>query len=132
MLHEAVPKSTLAGFLVNPTNPYADSDTSDAQAAASALGGRLLVVKAATEKRHRDGLRHIGPTTGRLASRCPRFVLQQSQISNRCARSPPANARALPLARGHDRRRAYELWARHCRWISSRWGLCVPNPTVPQ
>ena len=33
LLHEAVPKATVSGFLVNPTNPYADSDTSDAQAA---------------------------------------------------------------------------------------------------
>ena len=49
LLHEAVPKATVSGFLVNPTNPYADSDTSDAQAAAGALGKTLLVVKADSE-----------------------------------------------------------------------------------
>ena len=49
LLHEAVPGGAVIGFLVNPTNPYADLDVRDAQAAADALGQKLIVVKAAAE-----------------------------------------------------------------------------------
>lgn len=49
LLHELVPKSDAVAFLVNPTNAVAALDTSDVQAAADALGKKLIVVKAATE-----------------------------------------------------------------------------------
>ena len=49
LLHELVPKADAAAFLVNPNNAVAGLDTSDVQAAASALGMKLIVVKAATE-----------------------------------------------------------------------------------
>jgi putative ABC transport system substrate-binding protein len=49
VLHEAVPRTEVIGFLVNPTNPRAESETRDAQAAAAALGQKLLVVKAHTD-----------------------------------------------------------------------------------
>jgi putative tryptophan/tyrosine transport system substrate-binding protein len=49
LLHEAVPSGTVIGFLVNPTNPYTDFDMRDAQAAADALGLKLIVVRAAAE-----------------------------------------------------------------------------------
>jgi putative ABC transport system substrate-binding protein len=49
ILHEAVPKATLIGFLVNPSNSNAASDTSDVQAAASVLGSKLTVVQASTD-----------------------------------------------------------------------------------
>jgi putative tryptophan/tyrosine transport system substrate-binding protein len=48
VLHATVP-ADLIGFLVNPTNPNAESDTRDAQAAANALGQKLVVVKGSTE-----------------------------------------------------------------------------------
>jgi putative ABC transport system substrate-binding protein len=46
MLHEAVPKATVIGLLVNPTNPTAVSDTREAQDAARKLGLELHVVGA--------------------------------------------------------------------------------------
>jgi putative tryptophan/tyrosine transport system substrate-binding protein len=49
LLHKLVPTATTIGVLVNPTNPDAKSETSDVQAAASALGNRLLVVNATAE-----------------------------------------------------------------------------------
>ena len=49
VLHETVPKTASIGFLVNPVNPNAVSDTRDVQAAASALGRKLSVVQARTD-----------------------------------------------------------------------------------
>jgi putative ABC transport system substrate-binding protein len=49
VLHESVPQAKLIGVLVNPTNPNAESDTRDVQAAANVLGQDLLVVKGSSE-----------------------------------------------------------------------------------
>jgi putative ABC transport system substrate-binding protein len=49
VLHELMPKAPLIGFLVNRTNPNAESDARDVQAAAETLGHKLLVVDASTE-----------------------------------------------------------------------------------
>jgi len=49
MLHEAVPTAALIGFLVNPSNSNAESDTDDVRAAARALGAKLTIVPARTE-----------------------------------------------------------------------------------
>jgi putative tryptophan/tyrosine transport system substrate-binding protein len=46
MLHEIAPKAASIGFLVNPENSNAGSDTSVAQTAAQVLGRKLLVVQA--------------------------------------------------------------------------------------
>jgi putative tryptophan/tyrosine transport system substrate-binding protein len=43
------PRASTIGMLVNPTNPDAEIETKDAQAAAQELGRKLLVVKASTE-----------------------------------------------------------------------------------
>jgi putative tryptophan/tyrosine transport system substrate-binding protein len=49
MLHQTVPNPTLIGFLVNPTNSNAASDTNDVQAAANVLGSKLIVVQASAD-----------------------------------------------------------------------------------
>ena len=49
LLRELVPKANAIAFLVNPNNAVAELDTSDAQAAAAALGQKLIVVKAGSE-----------------------------------------------------------------------------------
>jgi len=46
ILHETVPGAALIGFFVNSTNPNADTDTRNVQAAAVSIGQRLLVVQA--------------------------------------------------------------------------------------
>jgi putative ABC transport system substrate-binding protein len=49
LLNEAVPPPALIGFLVNPVNPNAETDTKEVQEAAQVLGRDLLVVKASSE-----------------------------------------------------------------------------------
>jgi putative tryptophan/tyrosine transport system substrate-binding protein len=49
LLREVVPKVDLVGFLVNPANSNAESDTADAQVAAHALDRTLIVVGASTD-----------------------------------------------------------------------------------
>jgi putative ABC transport system substrate-binding protein len=49
LLRELMPMGTVVGFLVDPTNPSAEAETRDMQAAADALGRKLLVVKTSSE-----------------------------------------------------------------------------------
>jgi ABC-type uncharacterized transport system substrate-binding protein len=49
LLRELAPKADTIAFLVNPNNAVAELDISDAQAAAAALGQKLIVFKAASE-----------------------------------------------------------------------------------
>jgi putative tryptophan/tyrosine transport system substrate-binding protein len=50
LLRELVTQADAIAFLVNPNNAVAELDTSDAQAAAAALGQKLIVVKAGNER----------------------------------------------------------------------------------
>jgi putative ABC transport system substrate-binding protein len=49
LLHEAVPSAKIMALLINPTNPNADSQSKNLQAAAGRLGLRLYIVNASTE-----------------------------------------------------------------------------------
>jgi putative ABC transport system substrate-binding protein len=49
VLHETVPKTALIGFLVNPTNPNADTDTKNVLAAAGSVGQKMAIVQARTD-----------------------------------------------------------------------------------
>ena len=49
LLREVVPNANVIAFLVNPKNPTAELQQGDAEAAASALGLKLQVLKAGTE-----------------------------------------------------------------------------------
>jgi putative ABC transport system substrate-binding protein len=49
LLCELVPRAKLVGFLVNPANPTSESQTTDTQAAARALGVELMIRNARSE-----------------------------------------------------------------------------------
>jgi ABC-type uncharacterized transport system substrate-binding protein len=49
LLSELAPGTAALGMLVDPNNPNAEADTKDAQAAAAALGRKLVVAKAGAE-----------------------------------------------------------------------------------
>lgn len=48
LLRELVPGAATIGMLIDPTNPNAEADVKDAQAAAAAFGRKLFVVRAGT------------------------------------------------------------------------------------
>jgi putative tryptophan/tyrosine transport system substrate-binding protein len=50
MLHETVPKAMVIGFLVNPSNPNAETDTTEARKATRTLGLELHILNASTER----------------------------------------------------------------------------------
>jgi putative ABC transport system substrate-binding protein len=50
LLHEAIPSVRIIVLLVNPTNPVAESQTSDHQAAADSLGLQLRVLHASSDR----------------------------------------------------------------------------------
>jgi putative ABC transport system substrate-binding protein len=50
MLHEAVPKASVIGALVNPANPNAEPDTRETQEAARKLGLELHVLHASSDQ----------------------------------------------------------------------------------
>jgi ABC-type uncharacterized transport system substrate-binding protein len=50
LLRDTVPKAEVMALLVNPTNPNAEPDTKEVQAAADSLGQELRVFRASTER----------------------------------------------------------------------------------
>jgi putative ABC transport system substrate-binding protein len=50
LLHDLLPKAELIGLLVNPSSPVAEPQIREVQAAAQALGVRVTVLKAVTDK----------------------------------------------------------------------------------
>ena len=57
LLHEAVPSANIMALLINPTNPNADSQSQNLQAAAGRLGLQLYFINASTEGDLDPGLR---------------------------------------------------------------------------
>ena len=49
VLHEAVPKATVIGFLINPSGPESNAAANDVEDAARILGHELFVAKASSE-----------------------------------------------------------------------------------
>ncbi|TMJ92547.1 MAG: hypothetical protein E6G77_25350, partial [Alphaproteobacteria bacterium] len=49
LLHDLIPTATIVGLLVNPTDPRAETQTSDMQEAAHTLGLQIHVLNASTE-----------------------------------------------------------------------------------
>jgi hypothetical protein len=50
LLHELVPAVKVVGYLVNPTNPSSQSELTDVQVAARALGLQLIILNASNER----------------------------------------------------------------------------------
>jgi RNase H-fold protein (predicted Holliday junction resolvase) len=62
---EAVPAAVVLGLPVNPTNPNAEADTRDLQVAAQALGRRLQVLTATTDRELETAFAAVEQKVGR-------------------------------------------------------------------
>jgi len=82
ILHQTVPNAALIAFLVNPINPNTASDTKDIETAAGALGRKLLVVNASTEREIDAAVKAVvRERVGALfVHNDPFFVLRREQI----------------------------------------------------
>jgi putative ABC transport system substrate-binding protein len=65
LLHEMVPAAVTIGYLVDPTGPFPEAETKDAEAAARALGVQLALLNASTPSQIETAFttlveRHIG------------------------------------------------------------------------
>jgi putative ABC transport system substrate-binding protein len=88
LLHELIPRAAVIGFLVDPSDPVTESDTKSAQAAADALGHKLVIVNASSAS-------EIAPAFAALAqqkiaalfvSADPLFVVNFPEIRELAAR----------------------------------------------
>jgi putative ABC transport system substrate-binding protein len=59
LLHELVPNAAVISLLVNPKYPSAGSETRETQAAARAIGLKLVILNASTEAKSTPLLRHL-------------------------------------------------------------------------
>ena len=92
LLRELVPKATAIAMLINPNNP-AEDNVRDEQAAARAIGQRILVAEASTVRDIEIAFEGIVSTASRRSPRQRRFILHQparSTCRTGCS-SPPAH-----------------------------------------
>jgi ABC-type uncharacterized transport system substrate-binding protein len=105
VLRELIPAAALVGFLVNPNNPNAESDSNSARMAADALGRNLLVVSARTSDEVESGFATLTQQQVRalLVSADPLFISRRERLVALAARhGVPTmyNAREYALAGG--------------------------------
>jgi ABC-type uncharacterized transport system substrate-binding protein len=88
VLHEVVPRADTIVFLVNPNNAVAGLDTSDVQAAADAVGKKLIVAKAGTKGELDNAFTTISEQHGRalVVQTDPFFLGERDQIVALAAR----------------------------------------------
>jgi putative ABC transport system substrate-binding protein len=88
LLHELIPGATNFGFLINPNNPNADSDTNNARLTADALGRKIIVVKARTREDIDDAFAQLSQERANalLVSADPLFSGSREQLAALAAR----------------------------------------------
>jgi putative tryptophan/tyrosine transport system substrate-binding protein len=81
LLHEVVPAATIMALIINPTNPNAASQTRELQAAAGALGLKLHVLHASTDRELTAAFETLGKLrAGALLIGSDPFFNSQSQL----------------------------------------------------
>jgi ABC-type uncharacterized transport system substrate-binding protein len=88
LMRELLPKAASIGFLVNPKSPVAEPQTRDAQTAAQALGLRLIVMKAISEKEFDQDFAALAQqgTDALFVSADPLFYSRREQLVALAAR----------------------------------------------
>jgi putative ABC transport system substrate-binding protein len=89
ILLQALPGTGFVGLLVNPNNPNAGPDTEEAEAAANALGRKLLVLKATSDRELETAFETVArEQVGALAVNIDPFLFEaRDQIISLAARN---------------------------------------------
>ena len=126
LLHELVPAAGVIALLVNPTNPNAETISSDAQAAARTLGLQLQVLRASTEREFDTVFASLAKLRagGLVISTDPFFTAQRTA---RCPGASQRDARDLPISCVRRGRRPDELRRQYYGQLPSRWRLYRPD-----
>src|SRR5262249_15698589 len=105
VLRELIPAAPIVGFLANPNNPNAQSDTSDVRLAADRLGHKLVVVSARTGDDVDGAFAMLAQERANalLISPDPLFISRREQVvalATRYALPTMYNSREYALAGG--------------------------------
>jgi ABC-type uncharacterized transport system substrate-binding protein len=116
LVRELLPKAELIALLVNPTSPVAEPQTQDAQAAARALGLKLVVLGAVTE----NDFDHVFATITQQRA-AALFVSADPFLSSRREQLVALAARyAIPTL--YEIREFVDAGGlRRCRWSDELW-----------
>ena len=117
MLSELVRNSAVIGFLVNPNFGPTEANTRDVQAAADAIGQKLVVVKASTTSEFEPAFTaFVQQRIGALFIQAnPLFDSHPEQL---VALIAPCAAGGLPIAGSRRGRRPDEIWKQRYRFVS--------------
>jgi len=121
LLRELVPQASIMGMLVDPSMPWAESLTTETQSAARAVGQRLIVAGASSEREIDATLAAlVQQRAGALLVR-QSILLHSGGLPHRFGGSPCTACRLL-AARDCGGRGPDELRIKHCRavWPSGR------------
>jgi putative ABC transport system substrate-binding protein len=88
LLHEVVPSAITVAMLINPSNANAETDATDVQTAASAVGIKVIVAKAATESEFDTQLAAVVKNGARalVVNSDALFTLHRDQLAAMVAR----------------------------------------------
>ena len=105
VLRELVPAAVIIGFLINPNNPNAESDTKNAHLAAETLGRKLVVVSALTNEEVDSAFAILTQERANalLVSADPLFIASRDRVlalARRHALPTMYNSREYALAGG--------------------------------
>jgi putative ABC transport system substrate-binding protein len=82
VLCELIPAAAIVGFLINPNNPNAESDTNNIRSAADTLGRKLVVVSARTDDEVDDAFAMLSQKRANalLLSADPLFIARRDRV----------------------------------------------------
>jgi len=103
ILHEAMPDAAVMGFLVNPNDVYAESETNEMEPAAAAIGQKLLVVKASVESELETAFAELmKQRVGALCVEADQFFVHNPPTSDHSTHQGPGPAASAKTGLGRQ------------------------------
>jgi putative tryptophan/tyrosine transport system substrate-binding protein len=127
LLRDLAPAVTSIALFVNPTNPASEASTKQAQLAAQILGVHLVVLKVGSRSDFEGAFATlVEHRAGALVSTGDRIFFRPARSFYRIG-SPPWRGCDLPVPRGPEARRPYQLRSRSSGRAAPRRHLFWPH-----